>query len=70
MKRFVLVEGKTYRCVLCNQVIDVPDSSAIAKVYSAIYRHFKERHPEVIDEVKAGIQEVRTKQGTIDSWLA
>ncbi len=38
------------KCKLCNETI--PEDEKALKTLSNIYRHFKERHPEIIQELK------------------
>ncbi|NPA99883.1 MAG: hypothetical protein GXO10_00750 [Crenarchaeota archaeon] len=42
------IEG--LRCRVCGE--EIPEGENVLKTLNNIYRHFKERHPEVIDEIK------------------
>lgn len=38
------------KCKICGEEMEIPEGRF--KAYSIIYKHFKEKHPEVIEQVK------------------
>jgi len=66
--------GEAYTCKICNAEI-VPEKDTAFSRYAAIYRHFKERHPHIIEQIKSTaattIATTETKKvAAIDSFLA
>ncbi len=42
------IEG--LRCRVCGE--EIPEGENVLKTLNNIYRHFKERHPEIVEEIK------------------
>ena len=47
---------RNYKCMLCGETIKIEVGAISIKTLSRVYKHFKERHPEIIvkiaDELK------------------
>lgn len=64
----MIENGRTLRCTICNREIR-PEKNTLASRLAAVYRHFKELHPDVIDKLRGEILEVKTSTSRIDQWL-
>lgn len=51
-KQYVERIGDRVKCKVCGEEIEAASENIFA-IYSAIYKHFKDRHANIIDEVKA-----------------
>ncbi len=74
-REHVTKTGETYTCKICNAEI-VPEKNTAFSRYAAIYRHFKEKHPHIIEEIKtkttitiSATTETEKKITAIDTYL-
>ncbi|GEM_PF-3543077 len=51
-KEYVTRTGEGYQCRICGSEI-VPEKDAAFSRYAALYRHFKENHPDIVEKLKA-----------------
>ncbi len=72
-KEHVTKSGEIYTCKICNTEI-VPEKNTPFSRYAAIYRHFKEKHPHIIEQIKTTTSITATTETTkkvtaIDTFL-
>ncbi len=44
------IEGR--RCKLCGETLDLPETAPVPKKLYFVYRHFKEKHPDIVNDLK------------------
>ena len=54
MKEYLTIEKGGYTCKLCGKAIEVEGDNVFSRL-SSIYKHFKEEHSHVVEQVKSKV---------------